>query len=92
MKTITIRVSTPLRKFIGGHHEVQVPAQSVDEALQRLSSQYPDLQGRLTDADGALREFIQIHVGRMPLRQFGGPTARLKPGDVISVSSPFSGG
>lgn len=92
MNTITIRVSTPLRRFIGGHHEVRVPARTVGEALQRLSNQYPDLEGRVTDAGGALREFIQIHVGRMPLRQFGGPTARLQPGDVISVSSPFSGG
>lgn len=92
MDTVTIRITTPLRKFVGGRPEVQVAAGSVADVLQRLNSQYPELQGRLTEADGRLREFIQVHVGKMPLRLFGGLPAALKPGDVISLSSPFSGG
>jgi sulfur-carrier protein len=92
MNEVTVRITTPLRKFVGGRHEVQVPAQTVGEALLHLNSQYPDLQGRVIDAAGNLREFIQVHVGKTPLRQFGGLPAALKAGDVISVSSPFSGG
>ena len=92
MSTVTIRITTPLRKFVGGQAEVQLAAQSVAEALQQLNFRYPELLGRLTDADGSLREFIQIHVGKTPLRQLGGLPAALRAGDVISVSSPFSGG
>jgi molybdopterin converting factor small subunit len=92
MEAVTIRVTTALRKFVGGRPEVQVPAHSVSEALQRLVATYPELEGRLTQADGRLREFIQVHVGKTPLRQLGGLPAPLKAGDVISLSSPFSGG
>jgi sulfur-carrier protein len=92
MSNVTVRITTPLRKFVGGQAEVQVAAMTVAEALLQLNKRYPDLRGRLTDSDGCLREFIQLHVGKTPLRQFGGLPAALRAGDVISVSSPLSGG
>jgi molybdopterin converting factor small subunit len=92
MDTVTIRLTTPLRRFVGGQHEVKLPARSVAEALQQLGALYPDLRGRLVDADGSLREFVQVHVGKTPLRMLGGLPSALKPGDVVSLSSPFSGG
>lgn len=92
MNEITVRITTPLRKFVGGRHEVRVLARTAGDALLKLTLEYPELQGRVIDAAGELREFIQVHVGKMPLRQFGGLQAPLTPGAVISVSSPFSGG
>jgi molybdopterin converting factor small subunit len=92
MSAITVRLTTPLRGFVGGKAEVQVTASTVAEALSDLQQRYPALVGRLTEADGRLREFIQIHVGKKPLRALGGAQAALQPGDVISVTSPFSGG
>jgi len=92
METVTIRLTTPLRKFAGGRHEVQLPASSVGEALQQLVALYPELRGRVVDADGSLREFVQVHVGRTPLRLLNGLPSALKSGDVVSLSSPFSGG
>ena len=92
MDIVTIRLATPLRKFVGGRQEVQVAGRSVAEALAQLDAQYPDLRGRVIGADGGLRDFIQLHVGRTPLRQLGGIAAALQNGNVISLSSPFSGG
>jgi sulfur-carrier protein len=92
MNEITVRITTPLRKFVGGRHEVQVRARTAGDALLQLNQQYPDLEGRLTTADGELREFIQVHIGKTPLGQFGGLQAPLAAGTVMSVSSPFSGG
>lgn len=92
MNTVTIRLTTPLRKFVGGRAEVQVSADTVGRALGQLDALYPDLRGRLTDSDGRLRDFIQLHVGKTPIRSLGGVNATLRGGDVLSVSSPFSGG
>ena len=92
MKAVTIRLTSPLRRFAGGLRDVQLPAHSVGEALQALHARYPGLQGRVLDDHGALREFIQVHVGKTPLRQLGGLQAALQPGDIVSLSSPFSGG
>jgi molybdopterin converting factor small subunit len=89
---VTVRLSTPLRKFAGGQPQVQLAAATVAQALAQLDVQYPELRGRVLGADGALREFIQVHVGKTPLRQFGGMQAALSGGELISLSSPFSGG
>jgi len=92
MDHVTIRLTTPLRRYAGGQPEVQVPAGTVAEALQQLDTLYPELRGRVVDADGRLRDFVQVHVGRTPLRALGGLPAALKTGDIVSLSSPFSGG
>lgn len=92
MNQVTIRITTPLRKFVGGQAEVQVSAGSVSQALTQLNELYPDMRGRLTESDGSLRNFIQLHVGKTPIRQLGGLAASLNAGDVLSVTSPFSGG
>jgi molybdopterin converting factor small subunit len=92
MNQVTIRITTPLRKFVGGQAEVPVSADTVGQALNQLSEHYPDMRGRLTESDGSLRTFIQLHVGKTPIRQLGGLAASLNTGDVLSVTSPFSGG
>lgn len=92
MAPITIRLCSPLRQFAGGAREVPLSAASVGDALLALQARHPALQGRVLDEHGALREFIQVHVGKAPLRQHGGLAAALGPGDVVSLSSPFSGG
>lgn len=92
MNQVTIRITTPLRKFVGGQAEVQVSASSVSQALTQLNERFPDMRGRLTESDGSLRNFIQLHVGRTPIQQLGGLAAALNAGDVLSVTSPFSGG
>lgn len=92
MPAVTIRLTSPLRKFAGGLRDVELPAKSVGEALQALNARYPALRGRVLDEQGSLREFIQVHVGKTPLRQWGGMQAELQAGDVVCLSSPFSGG
>ena len=92
MTAITIRLSSPLRRFADGLRDVELPAHNVGEALTALNQRYPGLKGRVLDEQGALREFIQVHIGKKPLRQAGGLQAALQPGDVVSLSSPFSGG
>jgi molybdopterin converting factor small subunit len=92
LNPVTIRLTTPLRKFVGGKAEVQVSANTVKQALEQLDELFPDLRGRLTEADGRLRDFIQLHIGKAPIRSLGGVNATLRAGDVLSVSSPFSGG
>lgn len=92
MNTVTIRLTTPLRKFAGGRDEVALQAASVGEALHKLVNLYPDLNGRIVNGDGTLRDFIHVYVGKEDARRMGGASAALAAGSVISIVSPFSGG
>lgn len=89
---VTIRLTSPLRKFANGLDEVPVEARSVGEALRKLVTQYPALNGRIVNADGTLREFIHVYIGKEDAHNKGGLAAAVNGGSVISIMSPFSGG
>lgn len=92
MNNVTIRLTSPLRKFTKGRDEVVVSAASVGEALRKLVTEYPELNGRVVNADGSLREFIHVYVDKQNAKSLGGLTAALPTGAVLSIMSPFSGG
>jgi molybdopterin converting factor small subunit len=89
---ITIRITSPLRRFTEGKAQVEVPGTTVGQALASLASTYPALDGRVLSGDGQLREFVQVHLGRQDVRKLAGMATPVTAGSVLSISSPFSGG
>jgi molybdopterin converting factor small subunit len=92
MNKITIRVTAPLRKFTGGRDDITLDAASVGDALSALCKTYPDLNGRILSADGSLRDFINVFIGKKNIRALEGLSTPTVSGDVLSIASPFSGG
>ncbi len=70
--SVRVRVPGPLRRLTGGDAEVTVDGATVSAALGDLEQRYPGFRDRLYDADGKLRQFINIYVN-----DFGHP---LQPG------------
>lgn len=89
---ITIRITSPLRRFTDGKPQVEVDGGTVGQALISLAHAYPALDGRVLSGDGQLRDFIQVHLGRQDIRKLAGMATPVAPGSVLSISSPFSGG
>jgi molybdopterin converting factor small subunit len=92
MNSVTIRITAPLRKFTGGLGDIPLKAASVGDALNALCKNYPDLNGRILGAEGHLREFINVFVGKKNIRALDGLRTPIANGDVLSIASPFSGG
>ncbi len=92
MNNVTIRITAPLRKFTSGADAVELSAQSVAQALNGLCLSHPDLNGRLLDTQGELREFINVFLGKKNIRTLQGLSTPVTHGDVLSIASPFSGG
>ena len=92
MNDTTIKITAPLRKYTAGKDQVALQAASAGEALRQLCQLHPGLDGRLLDADGKVRDFIHVYLGKTDIRQLGGLAAPLAAGSVLSIVSPFSGG
>jgi molybdopterin converting factor small subunit len=92
MSEVIVRITAPLRRFTNGLDRIPVKASSVGEALNQVCSTYPNLNGRILDSSGALRQFIQVYIGKQNASDVGGLAAPLSPGAVVSITSPFSGG
>ncbi|HET9368883.1 MAG TPA: molybdopterin-synthase adenylyltransferase MoeB [Vicinamibacterales bacterium] len=89
---IRILIPTPLRPFTGQQASIEVDGQSVDDLLGALTAQHSDLRPHLFREDGRLRSFVNIYVNDEDIRQLGGISARVQPGDTISIVPSVAGG
>ncbi|PWC80759.1 thiamine biosynthesis protein ThiS [Azospirillum sp. TSH100] len=89
---VTIRVPTPLRGFVGGRDQVTVPGATVREALSALTAGQDAFRDRLFTAEGDLRRFVNVYLGRDDVRRLGGLEAALPAGATLTLMVALAGG
>ncbi|MHB8718314.1 MAG: ubiquitin-like small modifier protein 1 [Candidatus Dormibacteria bacterium] len=89
---VRIRVPGPLRRLTGGSSEVSVEADTVAAALTALDTQYPGFHDRLYEADGKLRQFINIYVNDSDIRFEQGLDTKVGDRDELSIVPAVAGG
>ena len=89
---VRIRVPGPLRRLTGGDAEVTVEGATVSAALTDLEQRYPGFHDRLYDADGKLRQFINIYVNDSDIRFSDGLKTPVGERDEVSIVPAVAGG
>ena len=89
---IKVFIPTPLRKFTGDAASLEVPANTVGEAIQGLAERFPDLQPYLFEGDGSIRKFVRVFLGDSDIHQLSGAQTAVKPGDEVSIIPAIAGG
>ncbi len=89
---VRIRVPGPLRRLTGGDAEVTVEGATVSAALTDLEQRYPGFHDRLYDADGKLRQFINIYVNDSDIRFSDGLETPVGERDEVSIVPAVAGG
>lgn len=92
MTEVTIRIPTPLRGFVGGKDQVAVPAATVREALAELTAGQETFRDRLFTAEGELRRFVNVYLGRDDVRRLGGLEATVPAGATLTLMVALAGG
>jgi len=90
--SVTIRIPAALKSYADGGQEVQVPAGTVGEALDRLVERHPSLRPHLYDERGSLRNFVNAYINEDDARGLGGQAARVSDGDTITIVPSIAGG
>ncbi|MCS6935355.1 MAG: MoaD/ThiS family protein [Chitinophagales bacterium] len=88
----TVIIPTPLRKFTQQQSRVQVKGNSLQEALEELTRNYPDLRKNLLDENGKLRNFVNVFVGEEDVRNLQNELTPLQEESVISIVPAIAGG
>jgi sulfur-carrier protein len=91
---VTIRIPTYLASFAGGRNTLTIegsPA-TVSEALTILWKDYPGLQDRIVDEQGAVRQHINIFVGDEAIRFAEGLSTKVPAGAEVLIVPAVSGG
>ena len=88
----TIIIPTPLRKFTNNLSRLQLEANSIQEAVNELTSNFPELKKHLLDEHGKIRSFINIFVGSDDIRNLQQNQTSQKPDSIISIIPAIAGG
>jgi molybdopterin converting factor small subunit len=92
MSEVIVRIPAALREFTAGEAELRVAAATVREALEVAYEQHPQLLQRLTTADGELRPFVNVFVGRDNVRDLQGLATTLRGEEILSILAAVAGG
>lgn len=88
----SVYIPTPLRKFTNNTAKVEIEAENVNEVLENLSSQFPQMKKHLYTSDGKIPSFINIFVDDEDIRNLEEGETSLTPKSVVSIVPAIAGG
>ena len=89
---VKVIIPTPLRVYAGKRDSTEVKAQTVGEALGRLTTEFGDLRKHLFTEEGKLRSFVNVYVNDEDIRYLAKENTPTKDGDTISIVPSIAGG
>lgn len=85
-------IPTPLRKFADNRASYDVDGGSVAEAIDALTSEYPDLKKHLLDDNGSIRNFVRIYVDDDDIKALNNESTAIQSHSVVSIIPAIAGG
>ena len=91
---VAVRLYAGLREAAGQRDfVVDLPAGAlVGELLKRLIALRPNLDGKLLDESGRVRQYVAVFVNGRDIRHLSGLQTPVQPQDEIAIFPPVAGG
>lgn len=87
-----ILIPTALRQFTEQRDAVEVTGGTVSEALNELTTQYPNLKKNLFNDQGKLRSFVNVYVNDEDIRYLDKTETELQGTETLSIVPSIAGG
>ncbi|MGN6417084.1 MAG: MoaD/ThiS family protein [Pseudobacter sp.] len=88
----TVIIPTPLRKFTNNTARLQVAAVNIQQTVDELTLNFPDLKKHLLDEQGQIRSFVNIFVDNDDIRDLQKEKTAVQPDTIISIIPAIAGG
>ncbi len=88
----TVKIPSPLRHFTGSQSQLTLEAATVQEALDQLLIQCPQLRPQLLDDDGHLRNFVNLYLNKVDIREQQGLATALQDNCELRIVPAIAGG
>ena len=90
--SVTVLVPAPLRQLTGGASKVMGDGATVGALIDDLDARYPGIKGKVCEADGRIRRFVNVFVNGANVRGAEGVETALKAGDEVGIVPAMAGG
>ena len=87
-----ILIPTPLRQYAGKKDAIEVSAPTVGDALDRLTTDHPELRRHLYSEDGKLRAFVNLYLNDEDIRYLRKEGTPVQESDTLSIVPSIAGG
>jgi len=87
----SIKIPTPLRVYTGNQAQVTVTGATIGDALNDLTTQYPELRSHLYNGD-QLRNFVNVFIGDEDIRFLNGLDTDISETDSLRIIPSIAGG
>jgi molybdopterin/thiamine biosynthesis adenylyltransferase/rhodanese-related sulfurtransferase/molybdopterin converting factor small subunit len=88
----TVIIPTPLRKFTNNTARLQVSAGTIQDTVNELTLNFPDLKKHLLDEGGKIRSYVNVFIGNDDIRDLQQENTAVKQDAVISIVPAIAGG
>jgi molybdopterin converting factor small subunit len=88
----TVIIPTPLRKFTNNTARLEVKGDTIEQTVNELTLNFPELRKHLIDEKGDIRSFVNIFVGDDDIRDLQQSQTPIKENAVISIVPAIAGG
>jgi len=88
---VVLRLPSTLSAYSGGKSQIRLYADTVEQLLEALEQQHPQVWQRLCTEQGLLSDHVRIFVDNQLIMNPSGLTTPLKPGQEIIVLPVTSG-
>ena len=85
--SVSVRIPTILRTYTGGESEVSAEGDTWRRCSTTSTPDYPGIQARVLDDQGAIRRFVNVYVGNDDVRFLRGPRDQ-DPGGHAGLGDP----
>src|SRR5438270_11769535 len=92
MMPVKVQIPTALEQYVGRRVSVEVPGETVGEAVANLAEQYPELRRHLMGENGHLRCFVNLYVNDEDVRGLQRDATPLCENDVLTIVPSLAGG
>ena len=90
---VKVLIPTPLRAYTGNQDSVELEGSNVGEILDNLTNTYSELKRHLYNADGQLRNFVNVYLGDEDIRHLEqGKDTPVTGDETISIVPSIAGG
>lgn len=88
-----ILIPTPLRQYAGKRDAINIQANTINDALAKLTGEHPELRRHLFTDEGKLRAFVNLYLNDDDVRYLADKeNTRINDGDSLSIIPSIAGG
>lgn len=92
---VTCVLFGPLRDATGNREvtlSVEKEEATIDDVLEALTGEYPDMDGQLLNDDGTIQDGIVVTLEKRHVSQLEGATTDVPPGATVRITPSLQGG